>query len=159
VTGVGRRLIYKEIAEDIRRSIDSGELPPRARIGTLRSLCDHYEVAKGTIEKAVEDLREAGLVESVAGSGIYVTEPGARRAAAAASGDLQARLDELDAEWRIKYAALEETVYVLLGHVMDVYSKMGWPHPGDAHEVRRPPDADGLALRRAAPGRPGGDLG
>jgi GntR family transcriptional regulator len=68
----GKRLRYQEIADDIRDHIRDGRLAPGARIGTFESLGVDYDAAKGTIDKALDVLRQEGIVATVAGKGIFV---------------------------------------------------------------------------------------
>lgn len=74
----GRRdadLAYLRVAEDIAARIASGELRPGARLRAERELAEHYEVAYGTIRRAMAVLRERGLIETIHGRGTFVTAP------------------------------------------------------------------------------------
>jgi GntR family transcriptional regulator len=66
--------IYIQLADILRARIQSGELAPRRPVPSKRSLQQTYGVAGGTIDKAIAILREEGLVRTVIGRGIYVTE-------------------------------------------------------------------------------------
>jgi GntR family transcriptional regulator len=71
----GRRdadLAYLRVADDIAARIASGELVPGARLRAERELADYYEVAYGTVRRAMKVLRERGLVESIHGRGTFV---------------------------------------------------------------------------------------
>jgi GntR family transcriptional regulator len=70
--------VYVQLADILRKQIRSGELAPRRPIPSKRTLRETYGVAGGTIDKAVDLLREDGLVKTVPGRGIYVTAPGKR---------------------------------------------------------------------------------
>jgi len=52
--------------------IRDGKLPPGARIGTFGSLGKDYDAAKGTVDKALDVLRQEGAVVTIAGKGIFV---------------------------------------------------------------------------------------
>jgi GntR family transcriptional regulator len=65
-------LAYRRVADDIAARIRSGELKPGARLLSERALAERYEVAYGTVRRAMKELREAGLVESVHGRGTFV---------------------------------------------------------------------------------------
>lgn len=65
-------LAYMRVAEDIAARIASGELKPGARLRAERELAEHYEVAYGTVRRAMEVLRERGLIETVHGRGTFV---------------------------------------------------------------------------------------
>ncbi len=70
-------LKYEAIAEDIRGSIESGELGPNEKLPTVVELCERYDVSKVTVRHAIERLTEWGLVTSRRGSGTYVKAPAA----------------------------------------------------------------------------------
>ena len=69
-------LAYLRVAEDIAARIASGELKPGARLRAERDLAERYEVSYGTIRRAMEVLRERGLIATIHGRGTFVTAPG-----------------------------------------------------------------------------------
>src|SRR5258707_8356522 len=66
---------YQRIADDLRARISSGEYPPGSRLPTKAELMDRYQVAVNTVERAIDELRKAGLVETLQGAGMFVREP------------------------------------------------------------------------------------
>jgi DNA-binding GntR family transcriptional regulator len=66
---------YRQIADILRRRIESGQYPPDTRIPTESELVEAFEVARTTARRAVEVLREEGLIYTVAQRGSYVTRP------------------------------------------------------------------------------------
>lgn len=75
VTEPSKRLAYVRVADDIAARIASGEFAPGSRLPPERDLAaDHYHVSVDTIRRAAELLRERGLIETVQGSGTYVSE-------------------------------------------------------------------------------------
>jgi DNA-binding GntR family transcriptional regulator len=66
---------YQRIADDLRARISSGEYPPGSRLPTKADLMDRYQVAVNTVERAIDELRKAGLVETLQGAGMFVREP------------------------------------------------------------------------------------
>jgi GntR family transcriptional regulator len=66
---------YRQIADDLRVRIESGEYPPGARLPTKAELMAQYHVALNTVARAVEELRRAGLVETAQGAGMFAREP------------------------------------------------------------------------------------
>ncbi len=56
--------LYEQVADDIRRKIQSGELPPGAKLQSEKYLADEYEVGRDTIRDAMQHLRKEGLIES-----------------------------------------------------------------------------------------------
>ncbi len=65
-------LAYLRVADDVAARIASGELAPGARLRAERDLATHYEVSYGTVRRAMEVLRERGLIETVHGRGTFV---------------------------------------------------------------------------------------
>lgn len=65
--------VYVQLADILRGMITSGELAPRRPIPSIRTLMQRYEVSDGTVKKAVQVLRDEGLVRTVPGRGVYVT--------------------------------------------------------------------------------------
>lgn len=65
-------LAYRRVADDITAHIRSGELKPGARLRSERDLAEHYGVAYGTVRRAMEVLRERGLIETIHGRGTFV---------------------------------------------------------------------------------------
>lgn len=63
---------YRQIAEIIRRRIESGKLEPDRPIPSEAAMQQEFGVARATARHAVELLREQGLVVTVPGLGTYV---------------------------------------------------------------------------------------
>lgn len=68
----GPDLLWRQVADDIRASIESGELPPGAKLPSEHDLADIYQVARVTIRAAIQHLRDSGLVTVTLGRGTYV---------------------------------------------------------------------------------------
>lgn len=68
-----RTIRYQEIADDLRRSIESGEMEPGDVLPSEASLGAVHDASRVTIRKALEVLRSEGLVESRQGFGWMVT--------------------------------------------------------------------------------------
>ncbi|MQY13742.1 Mannosyl-D-glycerate transport/metabolism system repressor MngR [Streptomyces sp. RB5] len=66
---------YRQIAAILRDRIATGEIPPGRRIPSLVELEAEFAVARDTLRKAVQVLKDEGLVETVTGMGIYVRTP------------------------------------------------------------------------------------
>ncbi len=69
--------LYQEIAERIRERIANGTYPPGKRIPSIRCLAETLGCNKLTVQKAFERLIADGLLETIVGSGTYVTYPAA----------------------------------------------------------------------------------
>lgn len=61
---------WRQIADDLRRRIAAGEFP--GRLPGEKALSQAYEVALGTIRKALAQLRSEGLIATDKGWGSYV---------------------------------------------------------------------------------------
>ena len=61
---------------DIRDRIRSGELVPGAKVETEVELMDRYGVSRATVRHALQILRDEGLVQTFAGRGTFVANPG-----------------------------------------------------------------------------------
>lgn len=59
--------IYQQLADRLRRQIESGELRPGDSLPPARVLMTDYEVASSTVQKALRVLTAAGLIEPDAG--------------------------------------------------------------------------------------------
>jgi GntR family transcriptional regulator len=66
--------IYRQIAEDLRRQIEAGELRPGEQLRTEIELRDHYGASRNTIRDAIKLLITRGLVETRPGQGTFVVE-------------------------------------------------------------------------------------
>lgn len=66
--------IYRSIAEDLRRQIETGELRPGQQLQTEIELRDHYSASRNTIRDAIKLLVTRGLVETRPGQGTFVVE-------------------------------------------------------------------------------------
>ncbi|XVU30441.1 GntR family transcriptional regulator [Actinoplanes sp. CA-054009] len=64
--------LYIQIADVIEARIRSGELLPDRPIPSENQMVQEFGVARGTARKALELLRERGLVVTVVGRGTFV---------------------------------------------------------------------------------------
>jgi GntR family transcriptional regulator len=69
-----RNFRYVTIADDLRDHIDEGKLPPGAMLPSEADLSETYAASRITIRKALEALREEGLIDARKGSGWYVSK-------------------------------------------------------------------------------------
>jgi len=68
-----RTIRYQEIADDLRERVRSAG--PNALLPSESDLSAEFDVSRVTIRRALETLRDAGLVESRQGFGWYVAAP------------------------------------------------------------------------------------
>ena len=73
-TSIDTRKLYRQVADSIMASIESGEFKPGTRLPSERDLAISFKVSRPTIREAMIALEILGLVESRHGSGIYLTE-------------------------------------------------------------------------------------
>ena len=63
---------YAQLALIVRKQIESGQLEVDRPIPSETTLCQEYGVSRGTARRAVEMLRDHGLIVTVQGRGSYV---------------------------------------------------------------------------------------
>ncbi|OEJ36322.1 hypothetical protein BGK72_38850 [Streptomyces agglomeratus] len=68
---------YQRIVNDIRNQIASGHLQAGAQIPGIKALAEKYQVAAGTVQRALTELRTLGLIYSHQGRGSFVSEEAA----------------------------------------------------------------------------------
>lgn len=66
--------MYRQIAEDLRRKIESGKLGHGDQLPTEIELRDQYDASRNTVRDAVKWLITRGLVETRPGQGTFVVE-------------------------------------------------------------------------------------
>ncbi|MGI8450654.1 MAG: GntR family transcriptional regulator [Streptosporangiaceae bacterium] len=66
--------LYRQIAEDLRRRIDSGELAPGAQLPTEDELMAAHVASRNTVRGAIRELATGGIVETRHGKGTFVAE-------------------------------------------------------------------------------------
>lgn len=67
-------LIYLQIVSEIKKQIISGKLIPGERIPSVRELALTYKVNPNTMQKALIELEENGLIKTERTNGKFVTE-------------------------------------------------------------------------------------
>lgn len=65
--------IFRQIADHLRRSIDSGVYKAGEMLPSLRALAIDIKVNPNTVQRAYDALEREGVVESRRGVGIFVT--------------------------------------------------------------------------------------
>lgn len=63
---------YRQLAEELRRLITSGQLKSGDRLPSIHELMAETGLAQNTIRSAVAVLREEGLVVTAPGRGVFV---------------------------------------------------------------------------------------
>jgi GntR family transcriptional regulator len=68
----GPTYAYRQVADHIEALIAAGTLAPASRLPGERALAEELGVAIGTVRRAVQDLRERGIVVTLPSKGSYV---------------------------------------------------------------------------------------
>lgn len=66
--------LYRQIADDLRTKIESGELAQGSQLATEGELKDLYNASRNTVRDAIKMLTTLGLVETRPGQGTFVVE-------------------------------------------------------------------------------------
>jgi DNA-binding transcriptional regulator YhcF (GntR family) len=66
--------VYRQLADLLREQIASGELAPRTPLPSAKTLAQEHGIAIGTVTRAVDVLREEGLVRTIPGRGVWVVD-------------------------------------------------------------------------------------
>jgi len=84
------RRLYRQIADQIRGLIRSGEFPAGARLPPERDLAKQLGVSRPSVREALIALEVEGLVAVRIGSGIYVMGPGVKNGESEPAGTVHA---------------------------------------------------------------------
>jgi DNA-binding GntR family transcriptional regulator len=71
----GKEPLYRQLAAELRRMIDSGEIPPGRRLPSKKAIVQQYGVSQNTAERALAILKDEGLIETSMGRGLFVVPP------------------------------------------------------------------------------------
>ncbi|MHC4638334.1 MAG: GntR family transcriptional regulator [Planctomycetota bacterium] len=66
--------IYRQIVEQVKYKVASGELKPGQRMPSIRELAKQLKINPRTVVKSYEELRAAGLAVMRQGQGVFITE-------------------------------------------------------------------------------------
>jgi DNA-binding GntR family transcriptional regulator len=69
----GEEYVYVQLANILRGRIADGSYPPGRALPAARALSQDYGVSIGSVKRAIELLRDDGLVHTVIGRGIFVS--------------------------------------------------------------------------------------
>jgi DNA-binding transcriptional regulator YhcF (GntR family) len=147
---------YRQVADDLRKQIADGTLPIGQAIGSTSQLMARYSVSSTVVRKAVELLREEGLLIGQPGKGVFIRRtPDQAAAESVTLDDLAQRIEALEARGvsHSKVDGLEEVrslrqeLVVLRTYVIDLYARMGFPYP---HEDGSAEDLDTREARHGA---------
>ncbi|MFI6793717.1 winged helix-turn-helix domain-containing protein [Nonomuraea sp. NPDC050383] len=115
------RTLYLQIVDDLRSQIASGELRVGDPIPSTTALQKQYGHSITVVRKAVEVLRNEGLVFGQPGKAVYVqATPASVEAERVSVEDLAQQV-----------ADLRTQVMELRGTVEQLYTRLGHPYPND----------------------------
>lgn len=77
---------YLRIAWELRHDIEQGRFEAGAQLPTQAALVRRFDVSRATVQRALEELRREGLIDSQQGRGSYVIDRSAAHAAPEAAG-------------------------------------------------------------------------
>jgi DNA-binding GntR family transcriptional regulator len=115
---------YQQVADDIATKITAGKYKVGDPIPSTARLTEQYPVSATTVRAAVAKLRADGLLVGHPGKGVYVQATPADVAAQ------QEDINQLSAE----VAALRATVARHDVALIELYSRFGYPYPGQDSE-------------------------
>ena len=125
---------YRQIADDLRIRMESGEYAPDSLLPSKSEMMRHYGVALATVNAAIGVLRDEGRLETKQGKGTFArTPPPAQAEPAADYSHLAAEVAGLRTE-------IAETLGRIEGNLVELYGKTGNDYPweeGPAGEMGR----------------------
>lgn len=68
------RLLWRQVCDDLRSELDSGQLAADARLPAELEMADQYGVSRDTIRRAVQELVGEGRLVVLHGRGIWVKQ-------------------------------------------------------------------------------------
>ncbi|MCX4400639.1 winged helix-turn-helix domain-containing protein [Streptomyces sp. NBC_01764] len=63
---------WQRVAREIEREITTGRIPPGGALPSIVRLAEAHGVADRTVRRALQDLRERGLIETLPHKGSFV---------------------------------------------------------------------------------------
>jgi GntR family transcriptional regulator len=69
--------IYRQIVEQVRRMVASGQLPPGVTLPSVRAVAMHHAINPMTVSKAYSFLETEGVLARRRGIGMVIADPGA----------------------------------------------------------------------------------
>lgn len=145
---VNERLLHAKVLKDLRARIASGGLPVGEPIPSTAKLVEHYDVSTTVVRRAVETLKNEGLLFGHPGKGVYVIATpsdvaDATRSLESVAGEvknLRAELHDLaerhDSDPRIEQLAAQ--VAALRSTVEHLYARLGYAYPTSEDGISNP---------------------
>lgn len=116
---------YVQVAEYLRRQIQSGELGPGDKVPSSRELQEKFGLASATVQNAFRLLKNEGLIYSVQGRGSFIRRPAPEvPGAETESGETPADGASPDPAADARYVQLSQEVANLRRDVSDMRDQM-----------------------------------
>ncbi|MGW0561160.1 GntR family transcriptional regulator [Streptomyces sp. NPDC003016] len=132
---------YVQVAEYLRRQIQSGKLGPGDKVPSSRELQEKFGLASATVQNAFRMLKSEGLIYSVQGRGSFIRRPAPETAStevqqepAEAPSDAPPSPDARYVRLSQEVADLRRDVSVMRDHLTEVLELM--------QELKRQVDGD-----------------
>ncbi|HLU71476.1 MAG TPA: GntR family transcriptional regulator [Nonomuraea sp.] len=122
--------LYRQVAEELQRRVDSGRYRPGDRLPSETELSDEFAVNRLTVRRAIGDLVRSGVLQVRQGAGTFIAPPMVRHEVAVENARRLATA-----------AGLQQALGELGGTVGETFL---WARPHEDAEARR-----SLALGRA----------
>jgi DNA-binding FadR family transcriptional regulator len=137
---VEARRLYRQIADQLRALIDSGEYAVGSRLPTERDLAEQLKVSRPTVREALIALEVEGRVRIRVGSGIYVIEPAASVSLQPTSDMIEGPFELLRAREFIEGAIAEQAARVATSDDVEridaaLAAMASVQHPGNASMI------------------------
>ena len=71
--------VYKQIVQSIYRNIENGALGKDDVLPSVNSIAESFSLARGSVFTAYNELRSAGMIDSIPGKGYYVLSTSTRQ--------------------------------------------------------------------------------
>jgi DNA-binding FadR family transcriptional regulator len=137
---VEARRLYRQVADQLRALIDSGEYRVGSRLPTERDLAEQLKVSRPTVREALIALEVEGRVRIRVGSGIYVIEPAALVPPSPAATEIEGPFELLRAREFLEGAIAEQAARVATSEDIaridaSLDAMATAPHPGEASMI------------------------
>jgi len=137
---VEARRLYRQVADQLRALIDSGEYAVGSRLPTERDLAEQLKVSRPTVREALIALEVEGRVRIRVGSGIYVSEQAAANTPWPTTVTIEGPFELLRAREFMEGAIAEQAARVATAEDIEridlaLAAMASVPHPGEASMV------------------------
>ncbi|MCC2611209.1 FadR/GntR family transcriptional regulator [Neorhizobium sp. Rsf11] len=102
------RRLYRQVAEQIRVLIETGELKPGSRLPPERELAERFAVSRPTVREALIVLEVEGHIQIRMGSGVYISSRPRQALGVLPNDDTEGPLEILQARCLIESGIAEE---------------------------------------------------